>query len=157
MIVSSASDFVVLVYNAGRKKPASLSSCTVEPIAQSRTNFVSTWFFSTEFHLDAAGFYLQLSELSVCVVQRIARFENVARATDSWIVFVGRNRKQGGKKAHDTHSLHARNKNGCFFSIILIALGVFRTRGKRLSLWKTWIAICPLCVWVIVSKCTTTT
>lgn len=42
MIVSSASDFVVLVYNAGRKKPASLSSCTVEPIAQSRTNFVST-------------------------------------------------------------------------------------------------------------------
>lgn len=48
-----------------------------------------------------------------CVVQRIAQFENMARRTvESFSLDEIENR---GKKAHDTHSSHARNKNGFFF------------------------------------------
>lgn len=90
VIVSSASEFVVLVYSVGRKKVASLYYRRVYrggPIAQSlerkwfRRIFFS--FNSTEFHLDAAGFYLQLSELCVCCSKDSAFFcsGNLARQT----------------------------------------------------------------------------
>lgn len=109
---------------------------------------------STEFHLDAAGFYLQLSERAVSVASKDSAFRECLARRQTVESFSLDEIENRGKKAHDTHSVRTHEiKTDLFSSIILIALGVFRTRGKRLSLWKTWIAICPLCVCMCVCVC----
>lgn len=118
VIVSSASDFVVVWFiMRGVKKSASLYTVyTVEPIAQNE-NLFSTWFFflvSTEFHLDAAGFYLQLSERAVSVASKDSAFRECLARRQTVESFSLDEIENRGKKAHDTHSSHARNKNGSF-------------------------------------------
>lgn len=91
-----------LVYNAGRKKIGLTVQCTQWNLLRAERKFIFDLIFflvSTEFHLDAAGFYLQLSESGECCFkgERVSRM--FGAATDSGIVFAGRNRKQGEKSS----------------------------------------------------------
>lgn len=77
VIVSSASDFVVVWFTMrGVKKSASLYSVYSGTYCAERKFIFDLIFFlvSTEFHLDAAGFYLQLSERAVSVASKDSAF-----------------------------------------------------------------------------------
>lgn len=103
VIVSSASDFVVVWFTMrGVKKIGLTVQCIQWNLLRRTKIYFRLDFFlvSTEFYLDAAGFYLQLSERAVSVASKDSAFPRMfGAATDSGIVFVGRNRKQGEKSS----------------------------------------------------------
>lgn len=158
VIVSSASDFVVVWFiMRGVKKSASLYSVYSGTYCAQNENLFSTWFLFVGFYRVSFRRSRILSPTireRWVLLQRIARFEKCLARRQTVESFSLDEIENKGKKAHDTHSVRTHEiKTDLFSSIILIALGVFRTRGKRLSLWKTWIAICPLCVCMCVCDC----
>lgn len=81
-------------------------------------------------------------------------------ATDSGIVFVGRNRKQRGKKAHDTHSVRTHEiKTDLFFNNFNCTWSLQNEGEETLVVEDLDCNLSTMCVYVcvIVSKRTTAT
>lgn len=106
-----------MVYNAGRKKIGLTVYSVYSGTYCAERKFIFDLIFflvSTEFHLDAAGFYLQLSERAVSVASKDSAFRECLAQRQTVESFSLDEIENRGEKAHDTHSSHARNKNGSF-------------------------------------------